>query len=113
MEELSESKINSRPVRPFLRRFSSHGAQSDVERCRKAQNLQNPLLERTQSRPMSRGRLGPFDDGERAVLKRFEQTLGGGAVGCALRLAGLQPGPFGPVRRPRTAPDPFPQRQHP
>ena len=41
---------------------------------------------------MSRGRLGPFDDGERAVLKRFEQTLGGGAVGCALRLAGLYAG---------------------
>jgi hypothetical protein len=49
---------------------------------------------------MSIGLLEPFYDGERDVLKRFEQTLGCGAIGCALRIAGRKASEFGPCYRP-------------
>ena len=113
IEYFSGRLFYQRPVRPFLGRFRRNGAQPGVERCRKAQNLQNPLLERTQSRHMAIGLLGPLDDGERDVLKRFEQTLGCGAVGFALRIAGIKTSQFRPFCRQLTATDKFQQRQHP
>jgi hypothetical protein len=103
----------NRPVRPFLRRFSRSGAQPGRERCRKAQNLQNPLWERAPSRHRAIGLWGPLDQGARAVLKRFEHTLGCGAVGGALRIASLPTGPLHAVGRPRTATDTCQPRQHP
>jgi hypothetical protein len=62
---------------------------------------------------MAVGLLGPFCAGERDVLKRFESTRGRGAVGVALRIAGLQAGQFRPRCCPLTAADTFQQRQHP
>jgi hypothetical protein len=62
---------------------------------------------------MSIGLVWPLDDGERDVLKRFEQTLGRGAIGFALRIAGLQSGQFCPRCRQLTASDKFQQRQPP
>ena len=61
---------------------------------------------------MSIGLLRPLDDGERDVLKRFEQTLGRGAVGFAPRIACIQARQFGPLSRSLTAADKFHQRQH-
>ena len=46
---------------------------------------------------MSIGPLWPLYDGERDALKRFEQTLGRGAVGGALRIAGIQAGQVCPA----------------
>jgi hypothetical protein len=70
-------------------------------------------LERAQSRHMSLGLLWSLDDDERDVLKRFEQTLGRGAVGFAPRIAGIKARQFGPLGRSLTATDKFHQRQHP
>ena len=61
---------------------------------------------------MSISLLRPFDHGQGDVLKRFEQTLGRGSVGVALRIAGIQASQFGPLRRQLTATDKFQQRQH-
>lgn len=49
-------------VRPFLRWFRRNGPQPCIECWRKAQQLQNPLLERAQSRHRSHDPLGPVDD---------------------------------------------------
>jgi len=62
---------------------------------------------------MSLDLLGPLDDGSCDVLKRFEQTLGRGAVGVALRIAGLQAGQSGACCRHRTAADTCQPHQHP
>src|SRR6266446_456701 len=61
-----------RSVRPFLRRFGRNGSQPCIEFWRKAQQRQNTLLERAQSRHMSHDPLGPLDDRQGDVLKRFE-----------------------------------------
>jgi hypothetical protein len=41
---------------------------------------------------MSGGRLGPLDDDACDVFTRFEQTLGRGTIGGALRMAGIETG---------------------
>jgi hypothetical protein len=46
---------------------------------------------------MSIGPLWPLYDDERDVLKRFEQTLGRGAVGFAPRIASIQASQCGPL----------------
>jgi hypothetical protein len=53
-----------------------------------------------------------YDD-ERDGLKRFEQTLGRGAVSFAPRIAGIQARQCGPRCRSLTAADTVHQRQHP
>jgi hypothetical protein len=70
--EISRMIGQVRPVRPFLRRFRRNGPQPCIKFWRKAQQRQNTLLERAQSRHMAHDPLGPLDDRQGDVLKRFE-----------------------------------------
>ena len=100
-------------VRPFLRRFSRNNAKLGIQLGRKAQNRQNTLLERAQNGQMSLSLWRSLYEGQGDVLKRFEQTLGRGAVGFALRIARIQSSELRPRRRQLTAADKLQQRQHP
>ena len=44
---------SNRPFRPFSKRFVRNGAQPGIHSRREAQQLQNPLLQGTQSRQMA------------------------------------------------------------
>ena len=62
---------------------------------------------------MSIGLWGPLEDGERDVLKRFEQTLGRRSGRFASGIAGVKSSEPRPLRCQLTAADTCQQRQHP
>ena len=62
---------------------------------------------------MSIGLLGPLDDRQGDVLKRFAQTLGRRSGCFAPRIAGIKSGQLSLFSCQLTAADTFQQRQHP
>ena len=65
-----------RPFRPFSKRFVRNGAKPGIHSRREAQQLQNPLLQGTQSRQMAIHAVDPLHHRQRHLLKRFESPLG-------------------------------------
>jgi len=61
-----------RPFRPFSKRFVRNGAKPGIHSRREAQQLQNPLLQGTQSRQMAVHAVDPLNHRQRHLLKRFE-----------------------------------------
>ena len=74
--EKGPNGILSRPFRPFSKRFVRNGAKPGIHSRREAQQLQNPLLQGTQSRQMAIHAVDPLHHRQRHLLKRFESPLG-------------------------------------
>jgi hypothetical protein len=64
--------IKYRPFRPFSKRFVRNGAKPGIHSRREAQQLQNSLLQGTQSRQMAIHAVDPLNHRQRHLLKRFE-----------------------------------------
>src|SRR5262249_27535857 len=77
-------------VRVFSRWFVRNGAKPAIHPRREAKQLQNPLLERAESRQMAIDLMHSLNHRQRHLLQRFQQSLRCRSSRFALALAGIK-----------------------
>src|SRR5215217_4072632 len=77
-------------VRAFSKWFMRNSAKPSIHPRRETQQLQNALLERTESRQMAIDVIHAFNHRQRHILKRFKQPFGCRPSRFALAIAGVK-----------------------
>src|SRR5262249_50219478 len=100
-------------VRVFSKWFVRNGAKPSIHPRREAQQLQNPLLERAESRQMAIDLMHSLNHRQRHLLKRFKQSLRCRSSRFALAIAGIKTRESFPCGRQLTTHHELQQRQDP